>query len=98
MENRVLEYVITNKAITKIDEILARIPDVNKNELTQEVYEALENNKTEMKLMLKTKLFKNNTTQALLELNRIIDNETNNKKIGNLIDKISEKWKSDELQ
>ena len=95
---KVLNFITTNKAVTTIDEIIANMSDVKADELnTPGILQALEQNKIMMKLMLKTKLFKNDTTQSIIELNKIIDNETNNKQVSDFIDNVAEQWKSNEL-
>ena len=90
-QNKILSHIRSNKAVTTIDEVIANMPDTKVDELnTPEILQALEQNRVIMKLMLKTKLFKNDTTQSIIELNKIIDNETNNKQVSDFIDNVAE--------
>ena len=97
MQNKILNFIKTNKAITLIDEVIAEFPELSQAELNQdEIKQALKNNAIRMQSALKIKLFKSNTTQSLLELNHILQNENNSERINNFIDKIAREWKSDE--
>ena len=97
MINKVLNFIKINKAITLIDEVIAEFPELSPQELNQdEIKQALKNNAIRMQSALKIKLFKSNTTQSLLELNHILQNENNSERINNFIDKITREWKSDE--
>ena len=97
MQNKILNFIKTNKAITLIDEVIAEFPELSPQELNQdEIKQALKNNAIRMQSALKIKLFKSNTTQSLLELNHILQNENNSERINNFIDKITREWKSDE--
>ena len=98
MIDEALRYIQANKAITLIDEILAEFPELTAKELaTPEIQKELENNRIRMKAALKIKLFKANTTESLLKLNKMLENETNQTKTGEFIDKIVERWKKNEL-
>lgn len=98
MIDEVLRYIQVNKAITLIDEILAEFPELTAKELyIPEIQKELENNRIRMKAALKIKLFKSNTTESLLKLNKMLDTETNQTKTGEFIDKVVERWKSNEL-
>ena len=94
----ILTYLEENKAITLIKEVMVKFPDVTIEQVkTPEVIKILENHKTEMKLMVKAKLFKNGSPQSLLELDKILDDESvDNQKINNYISKTIKEW-SDEL-
>ena len=95
MANKALDYIQSNKAVTTLDEVIANVPDATAQELKHpDVLKALEQNRVMMKLVLKTKLFKNDTTQSIIELNRIIDNESNSKRVSDFIDNIAKEWKS----
>ena len=97
MINKILNFIKNNVAITLIDEVIAEFPELSQAELNQdEIKKALKNNAIRMQLALKIKLFKSNTTQSLLELNHILQNENNSERINNFIDKITREWKSDE--
>ena len=93
-KNKILNFIKTNKAITKIDEVIVKFPDVKQSDInTPEIVKALENNRVEMQLMLKTKLFKNDTTQSLIELNKILNQEENNSnKSNDYINNLTERW------
>ena len=94
---RILNFIKTNKAITKIDEVMVKFPDVKLEQLQlPEIIKTLENNKIEMQLMLKTKLFKNDTTQSLIELNKILNQEENNSKVIDYINNIAKRWYTNE--
>lgn len=93
--HKILDYIQGHKAVTTLDEVIANVPDATAQELKHpDIFKALEQNKVMMKLMLKTKLFKNDTTQSIIELNRIIDNENNSKKVSDFIDNTAKEWKS----
>ena len=97
MINKILNFIKTNKAITKIDEVMVKFPDVKLEQLQlPEIIKTLENNKIEMQLMLKTKLFKNDTTQSLIELNKILNQEENNSKVIDYINNIAKRWYTNE--
>lgn len=96
---KIVEYLQENKAITLLEEIATKIPDITPKQLNNpQVLKALENNKIEMKLMLKSKLYKNGTTQSLLELNSMLNEETNNDRTSKYISKLVREWASNELQ
>ena len=96
-KDKILNFIKTNKAITLIDEVIAEFPELSLQELNQdEIKQALKNNAIKMQSALKIKLFKSNTTQSLLELNHILQNENNSERINNFIDEITREWKSDE--
>lgn len=93
---KILNFLDVNKAITKIDEILAEFPDYNFEELNKpEILKILENNKIKMQTALKIKLFKANTTDSLLKLNAMLEKETNDSRISNYIDETVERWKNE---
>ena len=95
--DQIIKFITTNKAITKIDEVMVKFPDVKQSDINiPEIVKALENNKIEMQLMLKTKLFKNDTTQSLIELNKILNQEENNSKIIDYINNIAKRWYTNE--
>lgn len=93
MIDKILNFIKTNKAITKIDEVRVKFPDVTLDQLQlPEIVKALENNKIEMQLMLKMKLFKNGTTQSLTQLNKILQKENNSNKSKEYINNLTERW------
>ena len=93
MNNRALMIVQNNKAITLIDEIIVKIPDITETELNApEVLKAIENNKIEMQLMLKAKLFKKGTAQSLTKLNEILSKENNSNISNKYINNLTERW------
>ena len=94
--NQIITFLDVNKAITKIDEILAEFPDYTFEELNKtEILKILENNKIKMQTALKIKLFKANTTDSLLKLNAMLEKETNDDRISNYIDEVVERWKNE---
>lgn len=96
---QILNFIKTNKAITKIDEVMAEFPELSQKELNQpSITKALENNKIKMQTALKIKLFKSNTTQSLLELNSMLNKETNNDRTSKYIQRLVREWASNELQ
>lgn len=96
---KALKFITQNKAITKIDEVMAEFPELSQKELNQpSITKALENNKIKMQTALKIKLFKSNTTQSLLELNSMLNEETNNDRTSKYISKLVKEWASNELQ
>lgn len=96
---KVLNYIKANQAITLKEEVIAELPEYTIKELnTPEVLKALETNKTRMKQALKIKLFKSNTTQSLLELNSMLNEETNNDRTSKYIQRLVREWASNELQ
>ena len=96
--NEIVQYIKEKKTITLIEELMIELPelswDVVKN--SSEIAKALNDNRTQIQQAIKLKLFQNNTTQSLLELNCILENENNSKKINDFINKIVKEW-SDEL-
>ena len=102
LTNKIIEIIKINQDITLIDDLLLDIPDDKelfyKYKLNEEnsILEALNENKTRIKRALKVQLYKQGTTQSLLELNHILQNENNSERINNFIDKIVREWKSDE--
>ena len=97
--DKIIKFITTNKSITTTSEIMAEFPDLNPDILnTPEITKALENNKIKMQSALKIKLFKSNTTQSLLELNKILDSENNNDKTSKFINNLTERWYTNELQ
>lgn len=96
---QILNFIKTNKAITKIDEVMAEFPELSSNIFkNSEITKALENNKIKMQTALKIKLFKSNTTQSLLELNSMLNEETNNDRTSKYIQRLVREWSSNELQ
>jgi hypothetical protein len=96
---QILNFIKTNKAITKIDEVMAEFPELSSNIFKNpDITKALENNKIKMQTALKIKLFKSNTTQSLLELNSMLNEETNNDRTSKYISKLVREWASNELQ
>lgn len=96
---KALNYIKANQAITLKEEVIAELPEYTIKELnTPEILKALETNKIRMKQALKIKLFKSNTTQSLLELNSMLNEETNNDRTSKYISKLVRKWASNELQ
>ena len=64
---KVLKFITQNKAITKIDEIMAEFPELSSNIFKNpDITKALENNKIKMQSALKIKLFKSNTNLHIL--------------------------------
>lgn len=93
MIKKALNYIKTNQAVTLIDEVLAEFPELNPADLNQpDILKALENNKIKLKAALKIKLFKNNTTQSLLELDKILTQENNDNKSNDYINNLIERW------
>lgn len=96
---QILNFIKTNKAITKIDEVMAEFPELPSNIFKNpDITKALENNKIKMQTALKIKLFKSNTTQSLLELNSMLNEETNNDRTSKYIQRLVKEWASNELQ
>lgn len=96
---QILNFIKTNKAITKIDEVIAEFPELSSNIFKNpDITKALENNKIKMQTALKIKLFKSNTTQSLLELNSMLNEETNNDRTSKYIQRLVREWASNELQ
>lgn len=96
---QILNFIKTNKAITKIDEVMAEFPELSSNIFKNpDITKALENNKIKMQTALKIKLFKSNTTQSLLELNSMLNEETNNDRTSKYIQRLVREWASNELQ
>ena len=96
---KALNYIKANQAITLKEEVIAELPEYTIKELnTPEILKALETNKIRMKQALKIKLFKSNTTQSLLELNSMLNEETNNDRTSKYISKLVREWASNELQ
>lgn len=96
---QILNFIKTKKAITKIDEVMAEFPELSSNIFKNaEIIKALENNKIKMQTALKIKLFKSNTTQSLLELNSMLNEETNNDRTSKYIQRLVREWASNELQ
>jgi len=92
---KVLDFIEINQTVTLSDEILAEYQDLAVDELNNiEIKKALENNRIKLKQKVKNELSRNGTTQSLMELNRIIDNESNSKKVSDFIDNIAKEWKS----
>lgn len=97
--DKIIKYINTTKAITKIDEVMAEFPELTSKELNNpEITKALSQNKIKMQTALKIKLFKSNTTQSLLELNSMLNEETNNDRTSKYISKLVREWASNELQ
>jgi hypothetical protein len=96
--NEIVQYIKEKKTITLIEELMIELPELSWNVVksSSEIAKALNDNRTQIQQAIKLKLFQNNTTQSLLELNGILENENNSKKINDFINKIVKEW-SDEL-
>lgn len=91
-----------NNDMTLVDELVLELPEEERNSFfkyklneDKELTEILKQNKIKIKRALKVQLYKAGTTQSMLELNKILENEENNDKISNYIDKVAERWKNE---
>lgn len=91
-----------NNDMTLIDELVLELPEEDRKNFfkyklieDKELTEILRQNKIKIKRALKVQLYKAGTTQSMLELNKILENEENNDKISSYIDEIAERWKNE---
>ena len=88
-----LKFITTNKAITTTSEIMAEFPELTAEQLNiPEITKALQQNRIKMQSALKIKLFKSNTTQSLLELDKRLNTETNSNVVTDYINNLVDRW------